>query len=287
MISIIICSRSRTIESNLERNIDETIGEPYEIICIDNSKRQYGICSAYNEGVRRAKGEYLCFMHEDISFLSKDWGKLGIRHFSNPEIGMVGVLGCTYYDECMTYWCHSPFCVGHNWCGSWHKIFKEPLKSENIVASDGLWLLIRRELFDGAISWDEYTFPGFDMYDLDISMQILKSNKEIVIEPDICINHKSNGNFSIRFYQSAKDFHKKWDYFLPVSANKDNSQFSKLSKQYAFQKICRLNIENNYAIVCREKWYNTRLRRLLAAVKNETLKILRKVSVSLKSLSTR
>ena len=37
MISIIICSRTPSISSDLIDNINKTIGVQYELICIDNS----------------------------------------------------------------------------------------------------------------------------------------------------------------------------------------------------------------------------------------------------------
>ena len=50
MISIIICSRFQSISKELKDNIENTVGVVHEIICIDNSKSQYDIFSAYNEG---------------------------------------------------------------------------------------------------------------------------------------------------------------------------------------------------------------------------------------------
>ena len=74
MISLIICSKYDHLSDNLIRNIDQTIGTEYEIVHIDNSQHQYSIFSAYNEGVRRAKGNVLCFMHEDLHFHTDKWG---------------------------------------------------------------------------------------------------------------------------------------------------------------------------------------------------------------------
>ena len=54
MISIIICSRFQSISKKLKDNIENTVGVVHEIICIDNSKSQYDIFSAYNEGVKGA-----------------------------------------------------------------------------------------------------------------------------------------------------------------------------------------------------------------------------------------
>ena len=91
MISIIICSRFQSISKKLKDNIENTVGVVHEIICIDNSKSQYDIFSAYNEGVKRSQYPLLCFMHEDILHYTNDWGKLLINHFRDLKVGLIGI----------------------------------------------------------------------------------------------------------------------------------------------------------------------------------------------------
>ena len=74
MLSLIICSRTPKISNKLEKNIAETIGCEYELVVIDNSQNKYSIFSAYNEGVKRARGSVLCFMHDDIIYKTANWG---------------------------------------------------------------------------------------------------------------------------------------------------------------------------------------------------------------------
>ena len=66
MISIIICSRDKSISEELSTNISETINHDYELIVIDNSKNKYSIFEAYNSGIKKSKGLYWCFIHDDI-----------------------------------------------------------------------------------------------------------------------------------------------------------------------------------------------------------------------------
>lgn len=73
MISCIICSRQPDISAELKENIATTVGCEYELVVIDNSKDEYSIFSAYNEGVRCAKayllGKYI--LHPSVSNLKK------------------------------------------------------------------------------------------------------------------------------------------------------------------------------------------------------------------------
>lgn len=94
MISIIICSRDRSMLSAAATNIEETVGEEHEIVAIDNSSGDYNIFTAYNTGIERAKGDILCFMHEDVTIYTKGWGRtISDTLDSRPDVGMIGVLG--------------------------------------------------------------------------------------------------------------------------------------------------------------------------------------------------
>ena len=74
MISLVICSSTPKLSKELIQNIESTIGFEHEYVVIDNSNNQHSIFSAYNEGVHQAKGDILCFMHQDIDFQSLNWG---------------------------------------------------------------------------------------------------------------------------------------------------------------------------------------------------------------------
>ena len=104
MISIIICSRFQSISKELKDNIENTVGVVHEIICIDNSKSQYDIFSAYNEGVKRSQYPLLCFMHEDILHYTNDWGKLLINHFRDLKVGLIGISGPRFISQIPGIW---------------------------------------------------------------------------------------------------------------------------------------------------------------------------------------
>jgi hypothetical protein len=78
-------------------SIEKTIGDvEYEIIGIENHAK-YSLCEAYNIGASKAKFSYLCFMHEDILFWTKNWGNHLINlMLSDKKIGLVGVMGTKF-----------------------------------------------------------------------------------------------------------------------------------------------------------------------------------------------
>lgn len=244
-ISIIICSRNRTISNKLKENIEKSIGGGnYEIVWIDNSNNKYTICQAYNMGVQRAKYEYLCFMHEDIIFLSDKWGELAIEELSKPDVWLLGILGTKFIDVCSTYWWPSPCCCGHNWYQGKEKCFSKELSTQEVVAVDGMWLFSHKRYFKNSLlRWDDSTYTWFDFYDMDISMQVKKQGGKIIVVPSIYIEHGSEGNYSIKFYEECLKFHKKWDAYLPLSVSDDDNIVLKNNK-IILERICKLEANN-------------------------------------------
>src|ERR1700743_3385103 len=97
MISIIISSANAEQLKQATDNITATIGVPFEIIAIDNSKGQQGICAVYNQGIVRARYGILCFMHEDIIIKTDNWGAILKNTFDgNSDLGLLGVGGGSY-----------------------------------------------------------------------------------------------------------------------------------------------------------------------------------------------
>ena len=75
MFSIIVCSIRPNEAERLRKNIEETIGVPFEFLAYDNRGTGKGICQVYNECAEKAQYPYLCFVHEDIEFTTNKWGE--------------------------------------------------------------------------------------------------------------------------------------------------------------------------------------------------------------------
>ena len=81
MISVIICSVNPARAEAVTKNIAATIGVPHEVIIINNAKELGGMGAGYNTGAERAVYDMFCFVHDDVEFHTKDWGKNVIAHF--------------------------------------------------------------------------------------------------------------------------------------------------------------------------------------------------------------
>lgn len=268
MISIILCCRNSDINQSLKSNIEKTIGIEYELIVIDNSLNNLSIFSAYNIGVKKAKFPFLCFMHDDILYHTKNWGKNVIKHLQDESVGLIGVAGGHYLPDVPASW-WSTYCITAEYLqgyrtknGDYSVKYKssrknyqdETIKSVQAVAVDGFWFCIPRRIFR-IISFDDITFTGWHSYDLDICMQVLDAGFQIHIVNDILIEHFSGGNGNIDWLSDLEKFHKKWHIKLPVIRGVDLSETEIIDRKhlvediYLLQKeIIRLNneIERNH-----------------------------------------
>jgi len=223
MISIIICARNNDITPILRENIGQTIGIEYEIIVIDNSYNQYNIFQAYNIGVQQSRFPYLLFMHDDIFYHTDNWGEKVLAYFKNDKVGAVGIAGTPYI----------PFNPGSWWSagiGYLYILQSEDDKSPPVlqerfnnysstreaVALDGVWFCIRKKLFD-VIRFDEDTYNGFHLYDVDISLQVYKTGHSLICIKDVLIHHQSIGALNSNWLEAMHAFHFKWRKELPVS----------------------------------------------------------------------
>lgn len=243
MISIIICSRFSKMLNTLEENIKQSIGEEYEFLPIDNSHNTYSIFEAYNIGVQKAKGDILCFCHEDILFRTENWGNAIANIFGrNTDIGLLGFAGAHFLADTPMYWCLSPFISEHNLTndnGQIIECFNETFYNNNnlaeVVAVDGFCFIIRKSLFD-SISFDERTYNGFHLYDMDICMQIINTGHKVCVTKDVLIEHswseKDAGNKQGMelFETNLSIFCIKWKNCLPIHRGIDDIPESVLTR---------------------------------------------------------
>ena len=164
-------------------------------------------------------------MHEDILFHSENWGaKLIDDYEKDKKIGCIGVVGIQYLpNKPMAMW-NASAGIGGVLQGQKDQrgcyfvsddLDKDTKELTEVVALDGCLISIRRTLFD-LIQWDEKTYGGFHIYDMDICMQVLQANYKVCVEPSVIIEHLSLGNATEEWYNSLQSFYAKWQDKLPI-----------------------------------------------------------------------
>jgi glycosyltransferase involved in cell wall biosynthesis len=257
MISIVVCSINQELFELLSRNVGATIGESFEIIRIDNIENNLSICTAYNKGARQANGEIICFIHEDILFHTRHWGRKLIAHFADEEVGVIGVAGSRYKSA-----------FGQNWKDGESPMYRILLKDgiqsgkllnfnplnerkSEVVCLDGLFLACKKSQW-AEHPFDETNYNGFHFYDADFCMQFFGLKKNYVVY-DIVVEHFSQGKYDPEFLKQAEIFANKWSKKLPTHLDPLTSSKVANLEGYMMAKRLQLMKSNGYSVICRLK----------------------------------
>lgn len=233
LISIIVCSINSDLFKQFQKNVIDTIGCEFEIIGIDNSNTRKSICEIYNEGFLRAKGNVVCYCHEDILFETANWGLRLNELLSIREIGLVGCAGAVYKSKYPNAWVAVPKeyyranMIQRKGDGTsfYIQVLDEGKYSE-VAVLDGCFLAGRNEVFE-KYKWNEDLLKGFHLYDLDMSLQV-GANYKLAVAKEIKITHLSEGNFGLDWLRESEKFHHKNKARLPVSVKKVSSKEQQL-----------------------------------------------------------
>ena len=226
MISIIICSRLQKISADLSANIKNTIGCDYELIVIDNSENKYSIFEAYNLGLESSKGEFICFIHDDIFIHTNGWGNNLQRIFNeDPKIGLIGVAGakiktkmpsacwdCPEDQKVINIIQHFPNKEKEKWF-----IGFDDASIKEVVAIDGVFMASRK---DDKIHFNE-NLKGFHNYDLNISFEYLKYGYKILVTNKILLEHFSLGTINESWINSTYTIHNFYKTLLPLDCHQN------------------------------------------------------------------
>lgn len=222
MISIIICSRTQFISAYLSTNIENTIGSiDYELIIIDNSKNRYSIFEAYNIGIKKSKGNFLCFLHDDIYIHTNNWGEIINRIFKEDiKTGLIGIAGSKIKTKMPSAWWDCPedqyviYLLQH---------FKEKKKKllsygfqdttcHEVAVVDGVFMAMRNDkrlFFSNMIT-------GFHNYDINISFECQNLGYKVIVVNEILIEHFSIGTINDSWYESTYKLYEIYRRNMPV-----------------------------------------------------------------------
>jgi len=246
MLSIIICSVNPDQLRLIQKNINETVGIPYEVIAINNNINPRGITAVYNEGAKKARFNYLCFVHEDVKFNTQGWGKILTDLFKDKNLGLVGVAGGAHKPKLPSGWGPSGVqdrfvkinMVQHfkheNRSPSLQYYNSRNEKLAEVACLDGLFLVTKKSIIE-EFPFDEKLLKGFHCYDIDISIAIGQKYK-VAVTYEIQIEHFSEGKLDKSWIQDTILVHEKWNNVLPVTigkiSNKEKIHCEKQSYRY-------------------------------------------------------
>ncbi|MBD2700674.1 hypothetical protein IC229_08505 [Spirosoma sp. BT702] len=245
MISLIVSSHKEDLFQKFSKSVEETIGIDYEIIQIFN-QGQLGLCEAYNLGLKLVSHPYICFVHEDITFNTNNWGEVLIQDFeSDSSIGLIGVAGSGYKSWVLSGWHtsqHDPtrfIAVNIIHTGSGKPVhYKTNITNNNlvqVVSIDGCFMFTHEKIVN-EISFDQTSFTNFHCYDIDFSLQVNKRYK-VIVDFNILLSHVSAGSYDKLWFFETIKLHNKWKKELPCSVTSTNNLEKAKEEEAAFYGI--------------------------------------------------
>lgn len=229
MISVIICSVNPTLASKVVDAISQRIGTTYECIVFDNRKYNWGICRVYNHCARKAKGKYICFIHEDVLIKTDKWGEKLIALYEKVNnCGVIGCLGALYVPR-NTYSYFSPTHTYFNqympYKNCWGKVEKgkfvlarntpenRPYYEANMI--EGKLLFCSTKVYED-VRFDEDSFRDFHLYDIDFSVSAAEKGYKNIVCATLEIFHNSLGNNNSSYARNIEIFREKHTKKLPL-----------------------------------------------------------------------
>lgn len=210
MFSIIICSINPHKLARLETNIGDTIGCQYEILAYDNRSYKTPIAKVYNRGINNAKYQYIAFVHEDILFRTKGWGRILSNKLSEPNCGLIGFAGSKVKTDFPTGWDQGEnFNVYHYYDGDILAQKNIDGDFSNVLILDG-FALFASKAHCMEIPFDENLLTDFHCYDIDISICFGRHYSNFVCSA-IDVVHYSSGKYNRNWVETTiKMYYMKW-----------------------------------------------------------------------------
>jgi len=207
LVSIIICSiddekRARTVD--LYGRL--YAGLPHEIIVIRDAR---SLAEAYNRGLARSSGDLIVLSHDDVDILSVDFAARLQYHLQRFDV--IGIMGAAQMDGPAWGWSGHPNLRGwitHHAPGEqqWFVDIVDPrCVADDVVVLDGVFLAAKRLVFD-AMRFDDETFDGFHLYDIDWSYRAAMAGFRLAVAGDLLLVHASRGTFDPEWQRYAERF---------------------------------------------------------------------------------
>lgn len=179
-ISFIYCVNNDMLYQNSIDFISQLnipIGYNIEVIPIKGAQ---SISSGYNEGMKKARGKYKVYLHQDVYIINQNFIKDIIEIFENNNIGIIGCAGAKDIPDNLVWWeSKSLFGKVYEIRNSNMKLlyFNNPTnKYEEVSLLDGFILITQYD-----IPWREDIFDGWHFYDISQSLELKKKNKKVVV----------------------------------------------------------------------------------------------------------
>ncbi len=217
MISVIICSRDDVKYAVVKTCYERALADAtFEMVRIPDAT---GVAEGYNRGIERSRGDLLLFTHDDIEVIEPQFYRRLTAHLEHADL--LGVAGTTRLVSGRWDEAGAPYLYGQvvhpNRNSGWFEvaIWSAPARRiGGMQAMDGLFLCGRRDIFT-ALKFDQHTFRGFHLYDIDFTYRAFLAGYRLAVCCDLGLIHHSPGNYDQQWAAEAQVFQNKHRTTLP------------------------------------------------------------------------
>lgn len=195
-------------------------GEP--ALRYQRNPENVGLIRALNQGAALARGDQICFLHNDTEMLDPHWlGKLAEAVGTGREVGLAGLYGARYVHGSGTYLGRS---IVH--CLAEGPPMRAPAVEVAVV--DGVCLFVPRAVLAEVGGFDE-SYGFFHGYDRDLSFAVRATGRRCVVVRSRFV-HRGGGTRTgpqapvntatdlAERREAMAHFVRKWGHLLPADA---------------------------------------------------------------------
>ncbi len=194
--TIVVCSIDETKHRRVEALYQRLFaGVRHEIVVIRDAR---SLASAYNGAVAQSRADIVILSHDDIDILADDFAARVASLLE--EVDVIGVVGNAVMRGPTIGW--SGLSNVRGWIthaapdeeGFTVDAFSSRRIATDVIVIDGVLMAARRKVF-ADIAFDEETFDGFHLYDLDWSYRASKAGCRLATSGELLVVHASRGKY--------------------------------------------------------------------------------------------
>ncbi len=205
--SVIVCSIDEVKKTKICKHYEALLaGHDFEIIQIPDAK---SLAEGYNRGAAQSRGSILIFSHDDIEILSADFARRLICHLSWHDV--VGVAGTSRLVSPVWSFAGRPHLHGYvvrrfpEYDCFRVECYGPAATGAPIQALDGILIAASRKVCT-SIPFDQATFDGFHLYDIDFTFSAYSAGFRIGVAEDILVLHESRRAYDGVWARFAEKF---------------------------------------------------------------------------------
>lgn len=249
MISIVcVFNNAKVLDEYLQKSLKNQTAD-YELILIDNTDNKYRSASeALNYGAKKAKGNYLMFVHQDVDLYSKNCLE-NVEDTINSlhKLGVVGIAGKSK-EGIITNIKHGipPTLVSKS------KI-NRPQKVQTL---DECLFIVPHTVFN-KYKFNEKICDDWHLYSVEYCLNLLKNNYNVYVIPNFIYHASAGYSLSNSYFIVLEKLLRKYkeDYnWIYTTVWNWNTKYSFFWQKKYYQ--IRLRTSNLRRLIFRKKRYN-------------------------------